>query len=256
MTSPAARARSIRDASAAGCRLAAVFAEELSAKGFVIVSGLARGIDAAAHAASLAGGTIAVTAGGLDKPYPPQNLALHDAIAEQGLIVTDAALGLAPRAIDFPRRNAVIAGLVEAGVVVEAAQRSGALMTAHAAGELGREVMAAPGSPLEPRARGTNGLIKQGAALVETADDVLAALGEPRIPRAVMPLSEEREPPPSDDLLRAVAAALSPTPLHVNAIARALGAPTAAVAAALTELELNGQALSEAGGYACLPPPP
>jgi DNA processing protein len=244
-----------REASAGGCQMAALLAEGLSAKGFVIVSGLARGIDAAAHEASLKGGTIAVTAGGLDKPYPPQNLALNDAIAAQGLILTDAALGLSPRAVDFPRRNSIIAGLVEAVIVVEAAARSGALMTAHAATELGREVMAVPGSPLDPRARGANALIKDGATLVESAEDVLAALGE--VPRQTvsLPLSfDDAHSPQPANLLAAVAAALSPTPLHVNVIARALGAATASVAAALTELELSGQAVSEAGGYAALPP--
>jgi DNA processing protein len=244
-----------RDASAAGMHMAALLAKDLAEAGLVVVSGLARGIDAAAHKASLKSGTIAVIAGGLDKPYPPQNLALHEAIGAEGLLLTDAPLGHAPRATDFPRRNTVIAGLVEAVIVVEAAQRSGALMTAHAAIEFGREAMAVPGSPLEPRARGANALLKDGATLVETASDVLAALGTPRRvepqppPQLVSPSDT-----PSDHLLSAVALALSPTPLHLNVIARAVGAEPAAVAAALTELEMTGQAVSDAGGYACLPP--
>lgn len=241
-----------RDASAAGLRIAEIMAAELSALGFVVVSGLARGIDAKAHAASLAGGTIAALAGGIDQPYPPQNESLYQAICSKGLVVTDAPFGLAPRARDFPRRNAVIAGLCEAVVVVEASARSGSLMTAHAAIDMGRDVMAVPGSPLEPRARGANALIKEGAALVESAEDVAAALGTPRIPKTAPVITHEPEAP-DDSFVAQVARALSPTPLHLNDLARALGASAAAVAAALTELELSGQAESGPGGFASRP---
>ena len=130
---------------------------------------MARGIDAAAHAASLETGTIAVLAGGLDKPYPPQNERLHAEIVRRGCVVSEQPLGAVARAKDFPRRNHVISGLALGVIVVEAAQRSGSLITARAAAEQGREVMAAPGSPLDPRASGSNGLIKQGAALIENA---------------------------------------------------------------------------------------
>ncbi|MGE0047169.1 MAG: DNA-processing protein DprA, partial [Hyphomonadaceae bacterium] len=148
-----------REASAAGLKLAETIASELGALGFVVVSGLARGIDGAAHRASLETGTIAVLAGGLDQPYPPQNLKLHDRIAEEGLVVSEAPLGTVARARDFPRRNHIISGLSLGVVVIEAAVRSGSLITARAAAEQGREVMAAPGSPLDIRAKGGNALI-------------------------------------------------------------------------------------------------
>lgn len=238
-----------RDASAAGLHLAQTLAQDLAAAGVIVVSGLARGVDTRAHEAALETGTIAVLGGGLDQPYPPENAGLQAAIGEKGLLVTDAALGYAPRARDFPRRNAIIAGISEAVVVVEASARSGALMTAHAAVELGRDAMAVPGSPLEPRARGANQLIREGAALIESAEDILAALGAPRRLGSTEPRRPALEAP-STDLVARVAQVLSPTPLHLNAIARAAGAPAADVAAALVELELIGQALSESGGFA------
>lgn len=244
-----------REASAAGAKLAADLARDLGKAGYVIVSGLARGIDAAAHRACLDTGTIAVLAGGLDKPYPPQNEALHHAIAERGVLVSEAPLGLAPRARDFPRRNHLISGLARAVVVVEAAERSGSLITARAAAEQGRDVMAAPGSPLDPRARGSNRLIKQGATLIENAEDVIAALeAAPRRLRATPPpsLFEDAAPAPADDdpTRERLAALLSPTPVHVNELARQLNAPLHLVAAALTDLEMDGHAASLAGGYA------
>jgi DNA processing protein len=245
-----------REASAAGAKLAADLARDLGGAGYVVVSGLARGIDAAAHRAALDTGTIAVLAGGLDKPYPPQNEKLHDAIAAQGCVVSETPLGVAPRARDFPRRNHLISGLARAVVVVEAAERSGSLITARAAAEQGREVMAAPGSPLDPRARGSNRLIKQGAALIESAEDVIAALeGAPRTMRATPPfLFEAPAPTPRADedreLLGRLAALLSPTPVHLNELARQLGAPLNLAAAALTDLEMDGRAISLSGGYA------
>lgn len=162
-----------RNASTNGRRLAETIARDLGAAGLVVVSGLARGIDTAAHRGGLAGGTIAVLAGGVDVPYPPENEELHRAIAERGLVVAEQPPGMQPLARHFPRRNRLISGLALGVLVVEAAPRSGSLITARLALEQGREVMAVPGSPLDPRCRGTNSLIRQGAALIESAADVL-----------------------------------------------------------------------------------
>ncbi|MGL5446216.1 MAG: DNA-processing protein DprA, partial [Rhabdaerophilum sp.] len=168
-----------RNASALGRKIAGALAADLAAAGYVIVSGLARGIDAEAHRASLATGTIGVLAGGLDRPYPPEHADLADQICENGLIVSERPFGLAPRGRDFPRRNRVISGLSLGVIVVEAARRSGSLITARMANEQGREVFAVPGSPLDPRAEGTNDLIREGAMLIANARDVIAAL-QPR----------------------------------------------------------------------------
>jgi DNA processing protein len=241
-----------REGSGAALMFAERIAADLGEAGFTIVSGLARGVDAAAHKGALATGTAAVLAGGLDHPYPPQNLKLHEAICERGAVISEAPLGTIARARDFPRRNHIISGLSRAVVIIEAALRSGSLITARAAADQGRDVMAAPGSPLDPRARGSNALIKQGATLIESADDVIAALGDgtpPLRPHSVGPLFDDREPPPPG-LPGKIAALLSPTPIHVNDIARLLDAPAGAIAADLTELELNGQAASLPGGYA------
>ena len=253
-----------REGSAAALMFAERLAADLGEAGYAVVSGLARGVDAAAHKGSLKTGAIAVLAGGLDHPYPPQNLKLHDAICETGAVVSEAPLGAAARARDFPRRNSIISGLSRAIVVIEAALRSGSLITARAAADQGRDVMAAPGSPLDPRARGSNALIKQGATLIESAEDVIEALGEPPLPRAPFtpgPLFDAGEPrtaPPG--LAARMAKLLSPTPVHVNDLARLLDAPMGAVAAALTELEMEGRAASLPGGYAAssgaaFPPP-
>jgi DNA processing protein len=241
-----------REGSAAALMFAERLAGELGEAGFVVVSGLARGVDAAAHKGSLATGTAAVLAGGLDHPYPPQNLKLHAEIVERGLVVSEAPLGTVARARDFPRRNSIISGVSRAVVIIEAALRSGSLITARAAADQGRDVMAAPGSPLDPRSRGCNALIKQGATLIECAEDVIAALGnaapQPR-PLSAGPLFAEIEAAPAG-LPGRIAKLLSPTPVHVNDLARLVAAPAGAVAAALTELELNGQAASLPGGYA------
>lgn len=250
---PAVAIVGAREASAAGLILAEQIAAGLGKAGFVVVSGLARGIDAAAHRAALGAGTIAVLAGGLDKPYPPQNLDLHADIAARGCVIAEAPLGAVARARDFPRRNHIISGLARGVVVIEAALRSGSLITARAAAEQGRDVMAAPGSPLDPRARGSNALIKSGAALIEDAGDVLACLGETPLPRAAprLPLFEEESP--ARGLAGKIARLLSPTPTHLNDLARLAGAPAGAVAAALTELELEGRAATLPGGYAASP---
>jgi DNA processing protein len=252
-TRPAVAIVGARDASAAGQRMAQLLAADLAAEGYVIVSGLARGVDAAAHRAALAGGTVAVLAGGLDRPYPPQNLDLLQAIVDQGgAVVAEAPLGQEPRARDFPRRNHIISGLALGVVVIEAAQRSGSLITARAAADQGREVMAVPGSPLDPRTRGCNQLLRNGATLVETAADVIEALGRigSERPRPLAP----RHPPdlftPPPGLSGRVAALLSPTPIHINDLARLLQVGSGQIGAALMELELTGRAASLPGGYA------
>jgi len=245
-----------REASAAGLILAERIAADLGAAGFVIVSGLARGMDGAAHRGALKSGTIAVLAGGLDQPYPPQNLKLHDDIAARGVVISEAPLGFVARARDFPRRNHIVSGLSRAVIVIEAALRSGSLITARAAADQGREVMAVPGSPLDPRARGANALIKNGATLVEDAEDVIAALGAleaipPKRPLSTGPLfAAAEEEPLAPGLAKKIAALLSPTPIHINDLARLVDATAGAAAAALVELELEGRAASLPGGYA------
>ena len=165
-----------RNASANGRFLAETLARQLGELGWVVVSGLARGIDAAAHQGALPTGTIAVLAGGIDKPYPPETERLYGEISERGLLVAESPLGLVPQARDFPRRNRIVSGISLGAVVVEAAVKSGSLITARLAGEQGRQVMAIPGSPLDPRCRGTNHLIREGAILVETAADIDEAI--------------------------------------------------------------------------------
>ncbi|MBL8538426.1 MAG: DNA-protecting protein DprA [Hyphomonadaceae bacterium] len=240
-----------REGSASALMFGERLASDLGSAGFVVVSGLARGVDAAAHRGALKSGTAAVLAGGLDHPYPPQNLKLHEAICASGAVVSEAPLGTVARARDFPRRNTIISGLSRAVIVIEAALRSGSLITARAAADQGRDVMAAPGSPLDPRARGCNALIKQGATLIESAEDVIHALGDAAIsftPQSPGPLFDAAPLPAG--LPGKVARLLSPTPVHVNDLARLLATPAGAIAAALTELELEGRAASLPGGYA------
>lgn len=243
-----------REGSASALMFAERIAADLGEAGFTIVSGLARGVDASAHKGALNTGTVGVLAGGLDHPYPPQNLKLHEALCARGAVVSEAPLGSIPRARDFPRRNSIISGVSRAVVIIEAALRSGSLITARAAADQGRDVMAAPGSPLDPRARGSNALIKQGATLIENAEDVIAALGDvapPLRPLSAGPLFADVETPAAPPgLPKKILGLLSPTPVHVNDLARLLDAPAGAVAAALTELELMGQAASLPGGYA------
>jgi DNA processing protein len=232
-----------RVASAAGQRFARGLAAELGQSGHIVVSGLARGIDAAAHEGSLPTGTVAVLGGGVDDIYPPEHASLYARIVETGCVVSENEPGRTAVARDFPRRNRVIAGLSRAVVVVEAELRSGSLITARLAAEQGREVLAVPGSPLDPRAKGTNDLIRQGAALCEGAEDVLRALEGLRGFR-----EPERdgydggpETEPDDALRREVAALLSPTPVSRDEIVRATGAAVPAVFAALVELSLAGR---------------
>jgi len=239
-----------RNASAAGLKLTRQMADALAAAGYVIVSGLARGIDAAAHRAALTTGTIAVIAGGIDNVYPPEHTELQDAIGERGCLVSEQPPGFKPRAQDFPRRNRIISGLSLGVVIVEAAARSGTLVTARMAAEQGREVFAVPGHPLDPRAEGTNRLIKGGATLVTGPDDVIAALA-PLASRPVpthdtrsweenATIADDIALPRGDDCLR-VLEALGPAPTGIDDLARATGLSARAVQVALMELSLAGR---------------
>jgi DNA processing protein len=246
-----------RNGSAAGQKLARLFASQIGAAGFVVVSGLARGIDAAAHEAALSTGTVAVLAGGPDNVYPPEHARLQRDIAERGCLVTENPPGFAPRGQDFPRRNRIISGLALGVLIVEAARRSGTLVTARMAGEQGREVFAIPGHPLDPRAEGTNGLLKSGATLVTEPDDVLGALtpllrgplatvagAGPGAPRPVSAASVDAPgtPPTLEEAERArLIEALGPAPVDLDALARATGLPPRAIQAGLLELALAGR---------------
>jgi len=245
-----------RQCSAAGAQLTRIFAADFAKAGFVVVSGLARGIDRAAHETSLPTGTVGVIAGGIDLVYPPEHVELQARIGTEGCLVTERPPGLKPQGKDFPRRNRIIAGLAHGVVIVEAAGRSGTLVTARCANDLGREVFAVPGHPLDPRAEGTNGLIKQGATLVTKAADVvevlrpIMGLDERRYDYAASqePLPAEPEAAPSpvpelapDDVLKAVLAALGPAPVTIDAIARQSGISVQAVQGALLELDLSGR---------------
>ena len=239
-----------RIASAGGQRIARGLAQQLGQAGHVVVSGMARGIDAAAHEGALPTGTVAVLGGGVDDIYPPEHADLYARLIEQACIVSESPIGARAQARDFPRRNRIISGLSRGVVVVEAEIRSGSLITARLAAEQGRDVFAVPGSPLDPRARGPNELLRQGAILCEGMED---------IDRAFNTLRTLREPPPEplryeedvdDAFLDRVAALLSPTPTPRDEIARALNAPMAQVASALLELSLTGRAELLPGGLA------
>nr|WP_294520952.1 DNA-processing protein DprA [uncultured Rhodopila sp.] len=251
-----------RNASANGQRMAETLAAEL-AQTVAVVSGLARGIDTAAHLGALRSGrTIAVIAGGIDQPYPPDNAALQRRIAESDLVITEACIGTVPQARHFPRRNRIIAGLSLGVVVVEAAPRSGSLITARFAQEAGREVFAVPGSPLDPRARGGNDLIRQGAILVESAADVLDNLPqaptEARVRRAKpgeLPFGEgPAVAPASPEAHSHVLALLSPEPTMVDDIVRRCQLSPPATVAVLLELELSGRVETLPGNRVALLP--
>lgn len=235
-----------RNASVNGRKMATSLASELGQAGFAVVSGMARGIDTAAHQGALETGTIAVLAGGVDAIYPPENKDLYAAIAERGAIVSEMPLGYTARAGDFPRRNRLISGLSLGIVVVEAALRSGSLITARLAGEQSRDVFAVPGSPLDPRCRGCNQLIKESAQLVETADDITEVLGRSQLTHLGEPGRQENDlhtTPPIDestvkDFRSAITELLSPTPCDIDDLIRESGAPPSAVRAVLTELTL------------------
>ncbi len=249
---PAVAVVGARNASAAGLRFAERLARDLGAADFAVVSGLARGIDAAAHRASLATGTIAVLAGGHDHVYPREHVDLADAILAQGALVSEMPFGHEPRARDFPRRNRLISGLCAGIVVVEAAKRSGSLITARFALEQSREVFAVPGSPLDPRAEGTNDLIKQGATLVTDAADVIAVL-RPILGKPIELRAEEPEAPsgpgaePGAGERARIVGLLGPTPVPIDDLVRLSGSSPAIVRVVLLELELAGR-LERHGG--------
>ena len=249
---PAVAVVGARNASAAGRTMARRLAEDLAAAGRVVVSGLALGIDAEAHKASLDGGTIAVLAGGIDRPTPEENVTLAGDIAARGALVSEMPTGMTAFRRHYVRRNRLIAGLADAVIVVEAAERSGALYTARHALDAGREVFAVPGSPLDPRAAGCLALLKEGASLATDARDVLDAVAvEPEAVRDSAPpgLSESGAPPllPAPDALAAVRDALSVAPVPLDVIVRETGLAAGAVAGALMELELAGIAEREGG---------
>lgn len=244
-----------RNASAAACRFARQLGHDLGAAGVSVVSGLARGIDTAAHVGSLAGGTVAVIASGIDIAFPPENAALQERVAEEGLLLAEQPPGTEPLARFFPSRNRIIAGLALGTVVVEAAPRSGSLITARIAAEAGRDVMAVPGSPLDPRAQGCNLLIREGATLVQNAEDVLEQI-RPIDTRAVRaPGSRWQGPPPEDageaDRV-AVVRLLGPVPVAVDELIRQSGRVPAVVQTVLLELELAGRLERHAGGRVSL----
>jgi DNA processing protein len=238
-----------RVASAAGQSFAGKLARDLGEAGFTVVSGMARGIDGAAHQGALSTGTVAVLAGGVDEIYPREHEGLYRRIAEAGCLVSECPLGYRAQARDFPRRNRIISGLALGVIVVEAEMRSGSLITARLAGEQGREVLAVPGSPLDPRAAGCNDLIRNGAALCAGVDDVIRAVGSPR---GIAEPEHERGPrfegEVSEVLRERLADLLSPTPVGRDELVRITGAPAAEVYAALVELSLSGRAELLPGG--------
>jgi DNA processing protein len=247
-----------RNASAAACRFARQLGAELALEGATVVSGLARGIDTAAHHGSIGGGTIGVIASGIDVVFPPENAALQEEVATRGLLLAEQPPGTEPRARHFPFRNRIIAGLATGTVVVEAAPKSGSLITARLAAEAGREVMAVPGSPLDPRAQGCNLLIREGATLIQNAADVMELI-RPIDPRAVRApgIGYAAPPPedPDDDARVRIVALLGPVAVPVDELIRQSGAAPAAVQMVLLELELAGRLTRHAGGRVSLDQP-
>ncbi|MBE8220734.1 MAG: DNA-protecting protein DprA [Alphaproteobacteria bacterium] len=242
-----------RNASAAALKLTQAIAAGVSARDFIIISGLARGIDGVAHTQSLDNGTIAVIANGIDHHYPPENEKLQRQILEQGLILTEHPLGTAPLARQFPRRNRIISGLAMGIVVTEAARKSGSLITARLAAEQGREVMAVPGSPLDVRCQGSNNLIREGASLVESADDVLEVM-EPLLHHTleaqaqIPPLAKPNPPQVTDPDRKHLHTLLNAVPIMIDELIEISGLPIASVHLILIELELAGRLTQEAGG--------
>lgn len=245
-----------RNASAAAVKLARQLAGDLAEAGIVVVSGLARGIDGAAHQAALGGGTIGVIASGIDVAYPPEHADLQEQVATQGLLLAEQPPGTEPLARHFPSRNRIIAGLCAGTVVVEAAPKSGSLITARLAGEAGREVMAVPGSPLEPRSQGCNQLIREGAVLVQSAADVIELVtsfaGTPR--SHFREQGARFESLPDDPALASadIAGLLTVAPVSVDELIRQSGDCAAAVQLALLELELAGRLVRHAAGRVSL----
>jgi DNA processing protein len=250
---PAVAIVGARNASAAACRFARGLAHDLGRDGLVVVSGLARGIDSAAHDGALDSGTVGIVAGGIDVFYPPENEVRQTAMFSQGLVLAEMPPGIEPRARHFPYRNRIIAGISLGTIVVEAAPRSGSLITARLAAEAGREVMAVPGSPLDPRSRGCNQLIRDGATLVQDAGDVAEAV-QPLKPRVAAPSSDyEHDVRQFDgEAVEAVESLLGASPVPVDEIIRLTGAPAGAVQMALLELDLAGRLDRHAGNKVSL----
>lgn len=252
-----------RNASLGGIKLARLFAADLGKAGFAVVSGLARGVDTAAHQGSIESGTVAVLAGGLDKPYPPEILRLAvDIVANGGALISEMPFGWSPKAIDFPRRNRLISGLSHGLLVIEAAQRSGSLISARMAGEQGRLVFAVPGSPLDERCAGSNALLKDGAILVTEADDVIRSLrpmigdlfatGLSRAGASIPSAEDMIATGTEDDGRDRVLECLSPVPADVDEIVRHTGIPAAEVHLILLELDLAGRLERHSGGAVSL----
>ena len=249
-----------RNASALGCRMARRLAQELGAAGYVVASGLARGIDAAAHEAALRTGTISVQAGGIDIVYPRETADLMHDIGTEGLRLSEMPIGLAPQARHFPRRNRIISGIARGIVVVEGAAKSGSMITARAALDQGREVLAVPGHPMDARASGCNILIRDGATLVRGAEDVMLALRdgfgtEPELPLEIVDPSPTNPAPispapssPASDLSRRILSLLSTTAVAEDTILREVAAPAPHVMATLAELDLEGAIIRQPGG--------
>ncbi len=243
-----------RNASANGVRFARQLASDLGGAGLLVVSGMARGIDAAAHRGALTTGTVAVLAGGVDIVYPAENAALYEAIIAQGAVISEMPPGLQPQARHFPQRNRIVAGMSLGLVVVEAALKSGSLITARLALEYGRDVFAVPGSPLDPRARGSNDLLRQGATLTESAEDVLQALGAPAATAPATISQPPSQPTDSDieSVLKQVLEKLGPAPTPVDEIIRQCHVPPSVVHMALLELELAGRLVRHPGNTVSL----
>lgn len=244
-----------RNASSLGTRMARKLAADLSDAGYVVVSGLARGIDTAAHLAALDGGTIAVQAGGIDVVYPKENAALTDDIGRKGLRLSEIAIGVQPQARHFPRRNRIISGLAKAVVIIEAAARSGSLITAKNALDQGREVLAVPGHPFDGRAFGCNALLRDGATLVRSAADVIEVLGqEPTqaISKPEIPATPKRSLRDTSDLHTDILARLGPSPVAEDQLIRDLDLPSQKISPALLNLELDGKIVRASGGMLSL----
>jgi DNA processing protein len=254
-----------RNASAAGMAFTRMIATGVGQAGYAVVSGLARGIDGAAHEASLPTGTVAILGGGIDHIYPPEHADLFARVAAEGCLVSENPPGFAPRGQDFPRRNRIISGVSLGVVIVEAAKRSGSLTTARFANEQGRVVMAVPGHPLDPRAEGTNGLLKQGATMVTSADDVLEVLRPMSgidVPATTVPATDSRrdaatplDPADLGDHRRRVLEMLGPAPVSLDAVAQATGLDVRAVRVVMLELALAGRLEQHGGQLVSLLPP-
>lgn len=246
-----------RNASAVGCQFTRKLARECAERGVTVVSGLARGIDANAHQGALAGGTVGVIAGGIDTLYPPENKMLYEAMAESGAILCEQAFGSTPQAKNFPARNRIIAGICQALLVVEAAPRSGSLITARYALEQDRELLAVPGSPMDPRSAGANGLIRDGATLVESVEDIMHALQRPFALQEKAQsnfgfMQEEPLAEGKDSKREQLLALLSSVAVEVDELTRQLDVPAQYVQQWLLELELAGRLVRSAGGKVSL----